>query len=97
MARPRPTVLIVDDDGATRAGLAVLVDDWGYKPIEAADGKSALKICNDELPRAIVTDLMMPGMNGLEFVTALGERVRQIAIVLSPGKRPSTLPCRRSS
>jgi len=86
VARPRPTVLIVDDDGATRAGLAVLVDDWGYQPIEAADGKSALKICNDELPRAIVTDLMMPGMNGLEFVTALGERVRQIAIVFVTGQ-----------
>ncbi|HZH82673.1 MAG TPA: response regulator, partial [Phototrophicaceae bacterium] len=70
MARPRPTVLIVDDDGPTRAGLAALVDDWGYQPIEAADGKSALKICHDELPRAIVTDLMMPGMNGLEFVNA---------------------------
>ena len=63
MARPRPTVLIVDDDGATRAGLAVLVENWGYQPIEAADGKSAVKICNDELPRAIVTDLMMPGMH----------------------------------
>ena len=71
MARPRPTVLIVDDDGTTRAGLAVLVDDWGYQPIEAADGKSALKICSDELPRAIVTDLMMPGMDGWAVLRAL--------------------------
>src|ERR1043165_6892504 len=86
MARPRSTVLIVDDDAATRAGLAVLVQDWGYQPIEAADGKSAVKICNDELPRAIVTDLMMPGMNGLEFVTALGDRVRQIAIIFVTGQ-----------
>jgi len=86
MARPRPTVLIVDDDGATRAGLAVLVENWGYQPIEAADGKSAVKICNDELPRAIVTDLMMPGMTGLEFVTTLGDRVRQIAIIFVTGQ-----------
>jgi len=54
MARPRPTVLIVDDDAATRAGLVVLIEDWGYQPIEAADGKAALKLCDDELPRAIV-------------------------------------------
>jgi len=86
MARPRSTVLIVDDDAATRAGLVVLIEDWGYQPIEAADGKAALKLCDDELPRAIVTDLMMPGMNGLEFVSALGERVRQIAIIFVTGQ-----------
>ena len=86
MARPRQTVLVVDDDDATRNGLTVLVESWGYKPLEASDGKAALKICNDELPQAIVTDLMMPGMNGLEFVTALGDRVRQIAIVFVTGQ-----------
>ncbi len=86
MARPRQTVLVVDDDDATRNGLTVLVESWGYKPLEASDGKAALKICDDELPQAIVTDLMMPGMNGLEFVTALGDRVRQIAIVFVTGQ-----------
>jgi DNA-binding NtrC family response regulator len=79
-------VLIVDDDAATRAGLTVLIEDWGYQPIEASDGKTALKICDDNLPRAIVTDLMMPGMNGLEFVAALGDRVRQVAVIFATGQ-----------
>ena len=86
MVRPRSTVLIVDDDAATRAGLTVLIEDWGYQPIEATDGKTALKICDDNLPRAIVTDLMMPGMNGLEFVAALGDRVRQVAVIFATGQ-----------
>jgi DNA-binding NtrC family response regulator len=86
MARSRPTVLVVDDDAATRDGLIVLLDSWGYQATEAADGKTALKSCEHELPHAIVTDLMMPGMTGLEFVAALGERVRQIAIVFVTGQ-----------
>jgi two-component system response regulator HydG len=86
MARPLPTVLVVDDDQATREGLTVLVESWGYKASEAADGKAALAACAEELPHAIVTDLMMPGMNGLEFVAALGERAQSIAIIFVTGQ-----------
>src|SRR5258707_3862806 len=86
MARTHQTVLVVDDDGATRDGLAVLLESWGYQAVPAADGKAALKLCEEELPHAIVTDLMMPGMNGLEFVEALGERTEKIAIIFVTGQ-----------
>ena len=86
MARPRPAVLVVDDDPATRQGLTVLLDSWGYRASEAEDGKAALAACERELPQAIVTDLMMPGMTGLEFVAALGERVQQAAVVFVTGQ-----------
>jgi DNA-binding NtrC family response regulator len=86
MARSRPSVLVVDDDAATRQGLTVLLESWGYQPSEASDGKVALEFCEKELPHAIITDLMMPGMNGLEFVGALGERIQQIAIIFVTGQ-----------
>ena len=86
MARSRPSVLVVDDDPPTRQGLSVLLESWGYQPSEASDGKAALKLCEKELPQAIITDLMMPGMNGLEFVGALGERIQQIAIIFVTGQ-----------
>jgi DNA-binding NtrC family response regulator len=86
MARPRQTVLVVDDDAATREGLATLLEGWGYQTPQASDGKAALEKCAQELPHAIVTDLMMPGMNGLEFVTALAERAQKIAIIFVTGQ-----------
>jgi len=86
VAKSRSTVLVVDDDAATRDGLTVLLDGWGYRAIAADDGKAALKVCDQELPHAIVTDLMMPGMNGLEFVAALGPRAQQIAIIFVTGQ-----------
>src|SRR5262245_5247758 len=86
MSRSRPKVLIVDDDPATRDGLAALLDNWGYSASSAADGKTALKLCAKELPHAIVTDLMMPGMNGIEFIQSLQEQVRQVAVVMMTGQ-----------
>ena len=86
MARPRPVVLVVDDDSATREGLMALLQSWGYITFHAADGAAALKICEKELPHAIVTDLMMPAMSGLQFVECLGERVRQTAVVFVTGQ-----------
>jgi CheY-like chemotaxis protein len=93
MTRLRPTVLIVDDDEATRDGLTTLMESWGYNPLQACDGKAAVKICEQELPQAIVTDLMMPGMNGLELVSALGDQAQKSAIIFVTGQaaRAATL------
>jgi DNA-binding NtrC family response regulator len=86
MARPRSTILVVDDDSATRQGLSALLQSWGYSTFDAADGAAALKSCDKQLPHAVVTDLMMPGMSGLQFVESLGERVRQMALVFVTGQ-----------
>jgi two-component system response regulator HydG len=86
MAPPRSTVLIVDDDAATRQGLTALLESWGYRTREAADGMAALAACDQELPHAIVTDLMMPQLNGLEFIAALGARVQQVAVIFVTGQ-----------
>ena len=63
-----------------------MLESWGYQASEAADGKAALAACDKGLPQAIVTDLMMPAMNGLEFVAALGARVQQIAVIFVTGQ-----------
>jgi DNA-binding NtrC family response regulator len=86
MARPRANVLVVEDDGDSRDGLTALLESWGYRASAVPDGKTALRTCEKELPHAIVTDLMMPGMNGLEFVEALRERVQQVAIIMLTGQ-----------
>ena len=86
MARLRPKVLVVDDDAATRDGLTVLLESWGYHTLSAVNGQAALQRCNQDLPHAIVSDLMMPGMTGLQFIEALHERVHQVAIIMLTGQ-----------
>jgi DNA-binding NtrC family response regulator len=86
MARPRPNVLVVDDDAATRDGLTALLESWGYHALAVSNGQAALQRCNHDLPHAIVSDLMMPGMTGLQFIEALHERVHQVAIIMLTGQ-----------
>jgi DNA-binding NtrC family response regulator len=86
MARPCPNVLVVDDDAATRDGLTALLESWGYHALAVSDGQTALQTCNQDLPHAIVSDLLMPGMTGLEFIEALRERVHQVAIIMLTGQ-----------
>jgi two-component system response regulator HydG len=86
MAGARFNVLVVDDDAATRDGLVSLLQSWGYAASAAPDGKAALEICHGDVPHAVVTDLMMPGMTGLEFVEALGERVQRTVVIMVTGQ-----------
>jgi DNA-binding NtrC family response regulator len=86
VSRPRPTVMVVDDDPASRDGLASLLERWGYKSQTAVNGKAALKACEESQPDAMVLDLIMPEMTGLELVQALGERVHQMAVIMLTGQ-----------
>ena len=64
------TVLLVDDSRVQRRILRALVAKWGYTVLEAASGAEALEICADNAVDFIISDWMMPGMNGLEFCQA---------------------------
>ncbi|PWB62679.1 MAG: hybrid sensor histidine kinase/response regulator [Bradyrhizobiaceae bacterium] len=61
-------VLIVDDDEVGRHGLTVALEHGGWQVTEAGDGQSALERLEEAKPDAILLDLIMPGMNGFEFL-----------------------------
>lgn len=69
----RPVALIVDDDPAVRASLAAVIEAEGYEVERAGNGRQALKIAMQRRPRLVVTDLIMPEMDGLALVRALRE------------------------
>ena len=60
------TVLIVDDNADIRAYLRTILQDK-YHLLEAEDGQRGLEIAREQVPDLIVSDVMMPVMNGLEF------------------------------
>ena len=73
-------VLIVEDDPATRVGLAELVGAWGFQTDVAANGEEAMEKITSFRPAIIVSDLVMPRMGGLELLRALqGPAVRSHA------------------
>jgi len=67
----RPTVLVVDDSQTMRRALSQTFTRAGFRVCEAADGYEALRAIGREMPAVITLDMEMPGMDGLETLTAL--------------------------
>jgi putative two-component system response regulator len=66
-----PTILIVDDDRTCREYLRGLLARRGYRLLEADDGTAGLVLARAERPDLILTDILMPSMDGYEFVRQL--------------------------
>jgi DNA-binding NtrC family response regulator len=64
-------ILIVDDDASAREILSIIVQEWGYKPIEAKDGEDALKRMEKDAISVVLTDVIMPKLGGLELLRRL--------------------------
>jgi DNA-binding NtrC family response regulator len=70
----RGRILVVDDEANARAALSELLHDEGYSTETAADGFKALGKLEEFDPEVVLTDLKMPGLDGLEFM----DKARQI-------------------
>ncbi|WP_028266186.1 GGDEF domain-containing response regulator [Arthrobacter sp. MA-N2] len=64
-------VLVADDDFGSRLVAQAAVEHYGHECIVAADGNSAWELYKQHRPQVVVTDLMMPGLNGLELCRAI--------------------------
>lgn len=66
-----PTILIVEDEGATRLALADVMKGEGFTVITASDGVEGLKTAIKKHPDIILADLKMPKMDGLQMLAEL--------------------------
>ena len=64
------TVLVIDDSADIRSYLRAHLEPR-YRVVEAADGVSGLETVRDQLPDLVISDLMMPGMNGADLCSAM--------------------------
>ena len=67
------TILIVDDHVLNRQFLMVLLGYSGHQLIEAADGLEGLDMARERRPDLIIADILMPNMDGYQFVSRLRE------------------------
>ncbi len=79
---PQTKVLVVEDEPNARAGLAELIASWGYRTETAADGAAGLDAAIRWSPDVVVSDLMMPRMDGLQLLDRLSELPQQVAVVM---------------
>lgn len=72
----RPLVLITDDDPDLRMLADMQLSPQGFDVIQAPDGKECIRLAIERKPDVILLDMMMPGMDGAEVLTALSENPR---------------------
>lgn len=65
------TILIADDDAGNRDYLRALLGSSGHRVVEAIDGAEGLARTRGERPDLVISDFVMPGMDGFEFIRIL--------------------------
>jgi CheY-like chemotaxis protein len=89
------TLMIVDDDMAASTALQTVLRMAGYRVVCAADGQIALNMAGATLPDLIVTDWMMPEMDGVELCARVREDVNLcgIPLILMSAATPPAIGC----
>lgn len=64
-------ILAVDDDGLVRRSLELLLSEAGYEPVVVGSGQEALAILGQKHFDLLITDIRMPGMDGLQVIQAV--------------------------
>ncbi|HDK82012.1 MAG TPA: response regulator, partial [Nitrospirae bacterium] len=62
----KASILVVDDSEVFLRGWCVTLENAGYQVKIASTGEEAINMAKDEKPDIVITDLVMPGMNGVE-------------------------------
>ena|SRR5215213_1232671 len=76
----KPTVLVVDDNADTRVVVRWMLERWGCRVVEAADGREALAQAVEHRPDLVVMDLSMPVADGYEAVRSIRGRAEFSAL-----------------
>jgi len=77
-----PTILIVEDEAKMRRLLELNLGEDGFTTLSAGDAESGLKLLRENTVDLVVTDLKLPGMNGLEFLQTLKRQNAALPVVV---------------
>jgi CheY-like chemotaxis protein len=82
--------VVVDDERRIADTLVLILKYKGYSAEAADDGASALAICRRKVPDLVLSDVVMPGMNGIELAIAIRQEFPDCRILLFSGQAETT-------
>jgi len=85
------TILIVEDEDLLREGVQEVLEIQGYFVIGAGDGLEALQWLSETHVDLVVTDLVMPNMDGVDFVAKLRETHPNLPVIVASGSSNSVM------
>ena len=85
-------ILVIEDDAFFSELLLELLQQDGHKVSFATDGAKALQLLTIQRPDLIITDILMPNMDGVELIMALAKQDSRIPVIAMSGGRRSISP-----
>lgn len=82
MSTPQHTILAVDDEPHMRRLLEISLRQAGYRALSAGNGREALELIQQQQIDLVVSDLHMPGMNGLQLLEALRKQYERLPFIM---------------
>jgi DNA-binding LytR/AlgR family response regulator len=85
-------ILIIEDDIEVRSGLIDLLEESGFKVIPSSTGKEGILLCKELLPDLIISDIMMPGLSGIDVIKELNshDSTKLIPLIFLTAKKEMT-------
>jgi two-component system NtrC family response regulator len=75
-------ILIIDDDTSLRRVLEYNLQEAGYQVLSAEDGEKGVRLFTEEAPALVITDMKMPGMDGMQVLRAIKERSPETLVIM---------------
>jgi len=79
-------ILIVEDEENARRGYEALLRKWGCEVLGVPSAEDALARFGEFQPAALIADVELPGMNGLELLSRLGDELHDVPAIIITGK-----------
>jgi two-component system response regulator (stage 0 sporulation protein F) len=89
---PMATILVIDDQEAVRALLRIVLEGAGHEVLEASNGRLGLALYRERSADLIITDIVMPEMNGLELMVELTRNFLNVKVIAISGGLESEGP-----
>ena len=91
-------VLVIDDDAAIRSFVRRVLDKAGHEFLEATDGEAGMRLLAEHRPDLVITDLFMPGQDGIVTVRRIRKEFPGVKVlVISGGDSTGRLDLRRDA
>ena len=76
-------ILFVDDEKDIREVMEISLADAGYSVLTAPDGQTGLRLCGEFFPQIVITDIRMPGMDGIRVLEHIKDRYPTIEVIVA--------------
>jgi signal transduction histidine kinase len=80
-----PKILLVDDEAGIRKVLGIFLTDCGYQVLTAKNGEEGLHLFKEIRPSIVLTDIKMPGMDGIQLLKAIKEESPDTEVIMITG------------